>query len=270
MLSRRQTVAGLALAATGGVPTTASAAPRARLIDNRWQRTGRGDGPDHGAWDRILGRHLSTGADGIARFDYRSASRAEVRQYLTLLSANDPVSMRSGAAFAFWVNLYNALTVDTVLGAFPVTSIRRIGGNPLSPGPWRRKLVEVSGRALSLDDIEHGILRPVWQDPRVHYAVNCAALGCPNLAGRAYREDRLEEMLTAGARAFVNHPRGARLSGGQLQVSSIYTWFQADFGGSDAGVIAHLRAFAGPDLARSLEGITRVADHSYDWRLNSA
>jgi hypothetical protein len=99
----------------------------------------------------------------------------------------------------------------------------------------------------SLGDIEHGVMRPTFRDPRVHYAVNSASIGYPNLRPRAFRAATLEAELDEAARAFVNHPRGVSvLPDGRLRVSSIYHWFKDDFGGEDAGVIAHLRRHAAP------------------------
>ena len=264
-ITRRGILAGGAAALLAGP----ASAVEARLIDPFWQRHGTADGPDHAAWDAILARYRYMGADGIARFDYRAADAAAVRGYLQALAAIDPTTLRPAAGFAYWANLYNALTIDVVLAHWPVRSIRRIGGSLFNPGPWREKRIAVAGRALSLDDIEHGILRPIWREPRVHYAVNCASLGCPDLPSRAFTAARLEGMLRTGAHAYVNHPRGARVAGGRLTASAIYDWFRADFGGDDAGVIRHLRAHADPGLAAALDGIGRVADHDYDWTINA-
>ncbi|HCK84123.1 MAG TPA: DUF547 domain-containing protein, partial [Hyphomonadaceae bacterium] len=103
-----------------------------------------------------------------------------------------------------------------------------------------------------------------------HYAVNCASIGCPNLQPRAWSADTLERELDAAARAFVNHPRAARVANSSLRVSSIYEWFKVDFGGNDAGVISNLRRFAEPTLRDQLAGVTRIAAHDYDWSLNGA
>lgn len=266
-LSRRAFVASsVALAALSAAPV--AAAQRATLIDRRWARFGNAGDPDHGAWDGILRRHLTLGQDGIARFNYRGADLTRVSAYVASLQAVDPATLNSNAAYAYWVNLYNAQTVKVVMENYPVRSIRDIGGGVFARGPWRDKAVTVAGQALSLDDIEHGILRPVWRDPRVHYAVNCASLGCPNLAPRAFTAGRLAQMLEDGARTYINHPRGARIANGRLIVSSIYNWFREDFGGSDAGVLAHLRSYAVPPIAGQLTAIDRISDHGYDWSLN--
>ena len=115
--------------------------------------------------------------------------------------------------FAYWVNLYNAKTVDLVVAHYPVRSIRDIGiSGLLATGPWGKKVVRVEGVDLSLDDVEHKILRPLWRDPRIHYAVNCASAGrCPNLARSAYTGASLEAMLKVAARDYVNSPRGASI-----------------------------------------------------------
>jgi hypothetical protein len=183
--------------------------------------------------------------------------------------------MSRAEALAYWGNLYNAVTLKVVIDRYPVASIRDIkGGSWLDPkaylGPWREPRVTVEGgRRLSLDDIEHAIMRPTFKDPRVHYVVNCASYGCPNLMERAWRAATLEADLEAAARAYVNHPRGvAVLPSGALRVSSIYRWFIEDFGGTDDGVLAHLRSHAAPALAQRLAGTPSIAEHDYDWSLN--
>ena len=172
--------------------------------------------------------------------------------------------------FSYWVNLYNALTIDVVLDHYPVDSIRDIDISPglFADGPWGRALVEIEGRPVSLDDIEHRILRPIWRDPRIHYAVNCASIGCPNLATTAFIPGDAERLLDEGAAAFVNHDRGCRIDGDGVRVSSIYAWFEEDFGGDDAGVIGHLRQHARGARADALGALDRIYGHDYDWRLN--
>ncbi|WP_146217139.1 DUF547 domain-containing protein [Falsiroseomonas bella] len=196
--------------------------------------------------------------------------------WIAQAAARTPSAMPRAVAFAHWANLYNALTLKVVLQRYPVRSIRdiRSTGVGLDPrqfiGPWRTRLVTVEGRPLSLDDIEHEIMRPTFRDPRVHYAVNCASIGCPNLWPRAWRAATLERELDAAAAAFVNHPRGATvLADGRLRVSSLYAWFREDFGGSDAGVVTHLRRHATAALAARLAaGTPAIAENAYDWALN--
>jgi len=234
--------------------------------------------PDHAPWARLLEAYLEKGEGGAPnRFDYRalqanSEDREALQAYIASLEAVVPAALPRDEAFAFWVNLYNALTVAVVVNHYPVASIRNIAISPglFSTGPWGKKLVTVAGRELSLDDIEHGILRPDFDDNRVHYAVNCASAGCPNLASRPYTADELDAMLEEAARAYVNSPRGARVEGRRLTASSIFKWYMKDFGGTEEGVLAELRKYAGPDLAAALENVSGVASYEYDWSLNEA
>ncbi len=235
---------------------------------------------DDAAYDALLGRYVSASADGVNRVDYarwsaNAADRAALDAYVSELSGQRPSAFARERAFAYWVNLYNAVTLQVIIERYPVRSIRdiRSEGTGLDPrgliGPWRTRRLTVDGRRLSLDDIENTILRPTFNDPRVHYAINCASIGCPNLMARAWRAETLEADLDAAARAYVNHARGVNVNAdGSLRVSSIYRWFRADFGGSDATVITHLRRFVSPELERRLANATRIAAYGYDWSLN--
>lgn len=231
---------------------------------------------DHGDWDVFLGRNLVTHRDGVNRIAYAKVSeddRQRLRNYLGKLAAIRISDYSREEQRAFWINMYNALTVDVVLEHYPVETIRAIRISPgfFSIGPWGKKLISVEGEKLSLDDIEHRILRPIWKDPRIHYAVNCASLGCPKLMPRAFTAANTEALLEQGARDFINSYHGARFEAdGRLTASSIYDWFQEDFGGSEAGVIAHLRLYAKPELESKLERISDVYDFDYDWSLNDA
>jgi hypothetical protein len=231
---------------------------------------------DHRAWDAFLAGHLVAHADGVNRIAYGKVSDADRRRlddYLSSLSAVPISEFSRDEQRAYWINLYNALTVDVVLDHYPVDSIRDISISPgwFSVGPWKKKLIAIEGEDVSLDDIEHRILRPIWKDPRVHYAVNCASLGCPKLRRKAFTAANSEMLLDQGARDFINSAHGTTFdSGGRLYASSIYDWFQDDFGGNESGVITHLRLYANPSLAAKLDGVTDVYGFDYDWTLNDA
>lgn len=251
----------------------AAAAPKAKLQPD-WDRSDAANPAtiDHSPWQGLLDAYLDTRhPSGVHRFAYaavRGADRAVLRDYLGALQALDPRRYSRPEQEAYWINLYNALTVDLVLAHYPVKSIREIGGGWLVRGPWDDAIAKVAGRALTLNDIEHGILRPIWRDPRIHYAVNCASIGCPNLAGRAYTRENLERLLEEGAGDYVNHPRGAAWREEGLRASSIYDWYQEDFGATRAGVVGHLLRYARPELALRLRGYAGPIDYDYDWSLN--
>ena len=268
---RKTLMVFLLLLSVSGGPTLA--APSADL----WPRWSAHDAQnqerlDHRGWAELLRSYLYVDSDGVNRFAYGKVTEADqekLENYLKLMSQVKISEYNRDVQLAYWINLYNALTIREILRAYPVDSIRDISPHLFSFGPWDRNQIVIEGEVLSLNDIEHRILRPIWQDPRIHYAVNCASIGCPNLQERVFTASSTERMLDRAAREFVNHPRGAQIVDGKLRVSSIYVWFIEDFGDDDAGVIRHLQQYANGELANSLREVEEIDNHDYDWRLNS-
>jgi len=229
---------------------------------------------DHADWNLILQHYVDANhPSGINRFKYSSVSpedRQGLKDYLRKMQEVHVSDLNRNEQKAYWINLYNALTVAVILDHYPVQSIRDIDISPgiFSNGPWDAELLTIEGEKLSLNDIEHRILRPVWQDNRIHYAVNCASLGCPNLQPVAFTSQNLEMLLEKTARDFINHPRGVAFLADRLRVSSIYFWFQADFGGSEKGIIKHLRLYLSPENLKKLDGVQKKMSQQYDWNLN--
>ncbi len=254
----------------------AEAAPDAELW-SRWVKNDPASGRsvDHAAWNEFLEAYVVEDKDGVNRVAYGMVSaddRAALQSYIERLESVPVSELNRAGQLAFWINLYNALTIRVVLDHFPVDSIREIDISPglVSDGPWGKKVAGVEGEDISLDDIEHRILRPIWKDPRIHYALNCAALGCPNLATTAYSAREADKMLTRAARDFINDPRGASVKDGRLTVSGIYKWYKADFGGTDETVIAHIKRFAEGALESALANVKQIDAYAYDWSLNAA
>lgn len=229
---------------------------------------------DHGAWRDFLARYVVASPDGINRVRYGAVADEDRRSldgYIVQMAVVDPTALGKDEAFAYWTNLYNALTVDLILDRYPVKSIRDIKPSLLAIGPWKMIVVAVNGQQLTLDDIEHGILRARWKDPRTHYAVNCASIACPNLRAEPFTGENLGEALDQAARDYVNNERGVHFDkSGRLVASSIYDWFREDFGGSEQGVIDHLLRYAEPALAERLRRTRDIAKYEYDWTLNDA
>jgi hypothetical protein len=282
VLRRSLLTGALASAVAAVVTTPTQAAPAARL----WEKWAANDPSsqtvvDQQGWADFLRRYLAEEPDGINRVRYAevtAADKAALARYVETMSRVPVLRLNQHEQFAYWINLYNALTVKVIAEHYPVASIREISlGGSLIPsfitggsGPWGAKLVQIEGEDIGLDDIEHRILRPLMRDNRIHYAVNCAAIGCPTLLPVPFTATRLPDMLDRGARLFVNHPRGVRRDGDGLTVSSIYRWYQDDFGGNWPGVLAHLRQYAGPETQRLLAAFNTVANDTYDWRLSDA
>jgi hypothetical protein len=230
---------------------------------------------DHSAWDALLQNYVVEGADGLNRVDYarfKKEAWPQLKAYIDHLQAVDVVALSRPEQFALWANLYNAKTVDVVLEHYPVQSIRDIDISPgiFSDGPWGHKGLKVQGVELSLDDIEHGILRPLWKDPRIHYAVNCASVGCPNLGKSAFKGAKLEAMLDSAARDYIGSARGVEVKNGVVTASAIFSWYGDDFGDNQAELLDRFRKHAGPALQRKLEGVRAIAAFEYDWNLNDA
>ena len=121
---------------------------------------------------------------------------------------------------------------------------------------------------MSLDNIEHEILRPIFADPRIHYAVNCASIGCPNLQETAFTADNLQDLLDQAAEQYINHPRGVRIESGELIVSSIFDWYAEDFGDDEEEIIEHFLDYVEDDLQEKLGVFDKIDDYEYDWNLN--
>lgn len=249
-------------------------APKAKLWSH-WDASNESSAKviDHSQWQALLQRYLKTADDQINRLDYcalKSEQSKPLKDYLLRLQRIPVKEYSRKQQLAFWINLYNAATVDLILQYYPVKSIRDIDISPgiFSDGPWGKTILTVDEQNLSLNDIEHRILRPIWKDPRIHYALNCASLGCPNLQPRAFTGDRINEQLDHAAQAFLRHPRALRIENQALHLSSIYNWFYADFGGRNETLLAHIRQYAAPSLANKLKASNFRYEFSYDWHLN--
>ena len=253
----------------------ATAAPSAELWP-RWQASVENSTQviDHSLWDTILTKYLVTDhPSAINRFRYGAVAAEDLQSlnsYLEQLQQIKVSTLNRTEQKAFWINVYNALTIKVILDHYPVKSIMDVDISPgfFSNGPWDAKLLNIEGEKLSLNDIEHRILRPIFTDNRVHYALNCASLGCPNLQSKPFTAVNTEQLLEKGAGGYINHARGAQAINGKVKVSSIYKWFQADFGGSEQKVIDHLLLYAQDDLARTLHAYKGKLSFDYNWNLN--
>jgi len=262
--------------------TTVHSAPKSDLWP-RWQSHNAENSEliDHSAWQIFLDNYLvsnplnteSSTIAGINLVRYAAVSKEDrglLNNYLKKLESTAVSSFSRPQQRAFWINLYNASTVNLILEHYPLESITKISFSFFSFGPWDEELLTVEGEELSLNDIEHRILRPIWRDPRIHYALNCASLGCPNLLPQAFTELNTESLLEQGARDYINHPRGADVQDDSIILSKIYEWYQADFGGDEEGVLLHLQQYSTKERLKSLNAEELEIDYQYDWRLNAA
>lgn len=227
---------------------------------------------DHGAWQATLNAYLvDEHPSGVNRFDYAAVSKADkeaLSAYVVSLQAVDPRALNKDEQLAYWINLYNAGTVSVILENYPVKSIRDIRPNvfAFSRGPWDHAYFSVVGADITLNDIEHGILRPIWNDPRLHFVLNCASIGCPDLAKSVFTAANTQAQLESAAHAFLQHPRAVLFDDGRLKLSSLFDWYADDFGSNQAEILEFISQYA--DLAELDDRHDVEIEYHYDWTLN--
>lgn len=276
-LSRRALMYGLAGVVAPSADALAQPRPDAWP---RWSSSDEGsrDLVDHRAWAAFLGRYTVSDGLGVVRLPYSRISVEDRQALVGYIGALERIRvsvLRRAEQLAYWVNLYNALTVKVVLDHYPVKSIRdiRLGGGLTAAffgGPWDAKLLRIEDQMVSLNDIEHRILRPLWSDPRLHYVLNCASTSCPALPRQPLAAATIDEVMNRAASTYVNGAYGVRRQDADIWISSIYRWFREDFGGTEATVLAHLARYAAGDLAAALSRGPRILNDFYDWSLNDA
>lgn len=217
---------------------------------------------NHQDWQSLLDKYLVVKGQNTL-FSYSSVTekdKGQLKTYISAMSQLDPLQLSRAQQYAYWVNVYNSITVQLILESYPIKSITKLGGL-FSFGPWDEEVITINGKPLTLNAIEHQILRPIWNDPRTHYAVNCASLGCPNLQSQAFTADNTEQLLDKAATEFINSEKGVKVVG-KVELSSIYDWFAEDFG-TRQELIQHLSHYR-PEL----KGLNGRFSYDYNWALN--
>ena len=227
----------------------------------------------HQAWQNFLDKHVVTNEEHINLIDYAHLSQQDLKllkDYVKAMSLIDIDNYNRQEQLAYWINLYNALTVQTVANYYPIANIQEINISPglFSVGPWGANLLTIKNTTLSLDDINNRIIRPVWNDPRTHYALNNATIGAPNLSKQAYQGIHLEHQLNDAATNYINSLRGVQVIEGKLIISKLYDWYEEDYGGTKQDVIKHLLQFAHEPLLSQLKHINSIDSYVYNWHLN--
>ena len=228
---------------------------------------------DHSAWDTLLQKYV----DDRGRVDYRGwkASRQDMQRldhYLeTLSTASRRVRSSRAAQLAFWINAYNAVTIRGILREYPTTSIRNHTAKVWGYNIWKNLLLHVGDTTISLNDMEHEVLRKMGE-PRIHFAIVCASHSCPRLLNRAYVADKLEDQLATNTRNFFSNPGNFRYDAGRntFLLSSILKWFAEDFGATTKVQLRTIAPYL-PDRAAQAaarRGTVRVQYLDYDWSLN--
>lgn len=221
---------------------------------------------DNSLYAQVLQRHVD---NGLVDYVGLKANRAPLDAYLNMMGSVDPATLSRDEQLAFYINLYNAATLKLIIDHYPVESIKDIG--PFFSTPWKQKVVVLDGELVTLDNIEHDIVRPTFKEPRIHFALNCTAMSCPPLLTAPYEAQTLNKQLDTAAIGYINDGNNNYLDGNKLYVSEIFDWFSEDF---PEDFIRWFVRYARGELKAGMDAVIvsgrtlKVKYLDYDWSLN--
>jgi hypothetical protein len=221
---------------------------------------------DHSAFDKLLKKHVS--AQGLVDYKGFKADEQAFNQYLAMLSKNPPAAnWPKNEQIAYWVNAYNAFTIRLILNHYPVQSIKDIGSKikiPFVTTPWADKFFSIAGEKMSLDNIEHGILRKKFDDPRIHFTLVCASISCPRLRNEAYAAAQLDKQLDDQGRDFLNNPAKNKVGKSAAQLSKYFDWYKGDWQQNGQSVVKWVNRYA----TTKMDDDAKITYLDYNWSLN--
>jgi hypothetical protein len=218
----------------------------------------------HEKWTNLLEKHV----DESGNVDYKGfkEDESQLDAYLKVLSNNHPqTSWKKNDQLAFWINAYNAFTVKLIVKHYPVKTIKELGGSIYKINtPWDIKFIKIGEETYDLNNIEHGIIRKEFNEPRIHFAVNCASISCPKLRNEAYVGSKLDSQLDDQAKSFINNPSKNNIKKKTAQLSKLFRWFKGDFENGKTTVIDFINKYAETKITKK----TKIDYLEYDWNLN--
>ncbi|QJX48193.1 DUF547 domain-containing protein [Hymenobacter taeanensis] len=221
---------------------------------------------DHSSFDRLLKQYVND--KGLVNYKALKAKPQQLNQYLQLLSKNPPApSWSKQEQMAYWINAYNAYTIRLILNHYPLESIKDIGSKikiPLVTTPWAMKFFTIGGQKMSLDEIEHGILRKKYNDPRIHFALVCASISCPRLRTEAYTAAQLDRQLDDQGRDFLNNPGKNKVGKSEAQLSKYFDWYKSDWTENGQSVASWVNKYSTIKMSSD----AKVSYLDYNWQLN--
>ncbi len=220
---------------------------------------------DHIIWDSLLQKHVFD--DGLVDYQGFISDSIPFNKYLTLLRNNHPNKKHWSREerLAYWINAYNAFTVKMIVDHYPTKSIKDIkNGIPFINTVWDIKFIKIEGVEYDLNNIEHGILRPKFKEPRVHFAINCASYSCPPLRNEAYTAEKIDAQLTDQAKIFLSDIRKNKITIGQIKISKIFSWFKNDFLVKEKSIQSFINQFTEVEISKN----AKITYYDYNWTLN--
>jgi hypothetical protein len=214
----------------------------------------------HSAFDNLLKKYVSI--QGKVNYQGFLKDKTKLQAYLKSLESIKVSKLNKNEQLAFWINVYNASTIDQILRNYPIKSIKDIADGKV----WDKALpYKFNGKALTLNDIEHHKLLQTFNDPRIHFAINCAAKSCPKLSNRAFTAENVQHQLSTNTSAFLNNSDQNIISKDKIELSQLFNWFKADFIKANGSVIAFINKFSKQKISNK-QDITFI---EYNWDLNS-
>ena len=220
----------------------------------------------HDLFDQVLQEYVDE--KGQVNYTKLKANPAKFEAYLDMVAAANPTEWSYNEQLVFWINAYNALVIKGVINHYPITSVRKV---KLFNGFFSRLKFQAAGKTYTLNQIEHGILREEFPDPRVHFVIVCASASCPPLWNRAYTAETVEERLETATFNFIRHPEQVRINRSKrdVHVSKIFKWYKDDFKEGYDGVADFLADYLPPEDAEYLSSTDiKLRYLDYDWTLN--
>jgi len=220
---------------------------------------------EHTIWDSLLQKHVTEA--GLVDYKGFLQDSARLQRYLGLLSSHHPNEKHwsRNERLAYWINAYNAFTVQLILEHYPIESIKDIkNGIPFVNTVWDIKFIEIEQRTYDLNNIEHGIIRSKFEESRIHFAVNCASISCPNLQRFAYTANKLDQQLTVAARSFLADDSKNKIAEDRVVLSKLFTWYGGDFKTESSSIIEYINQYAPVEVNADAE----ITYMDYNWQLN--
>jgi len=222
--------------------------------------------PSHKAWNELLKANVNS--DGTVNYKGFIKEKSKLETYLKSISENAPdrKTWSKDDQLAYWINAYNAFTVKLIVDNYPVESIKDLGPAlkiPMLKDVWHYKFFTIAGQESSLDEIEHSILRKEFEEPRIHFAINCASVSCPPLLNEAFEAKTIDAQLDKVAKDFINDSSRNKITPSAIQVSSIFSWFKGDFT-KNGTLIDFLNNYS----TVKIKSDAKVSHLDYDWNLN--
>ncbi len=222
----------------------------------------------HTTWDSLLKAHVKR--SGLVDYQGFIADSQKLNAYLSKLKHHHPNDQNwsRNQQLAYWLNAYNAFTIELVIKHYPVSSIKDIVNGPHIPfvnSPWDIQFINIEGQSYDLNNIEHDIVRPGFKEPRIHFAVNCASISCPVLRPEAYTAKKLNQQLDEQARLFIQNPAKNQLEEKQVRISKIFSWYSGDFEKDGRSIIDYLNKYSDVTIAQDAS----IDYMDYNWKLNA-